>query len=82
MEHVEGNFLMQLVNEPTGEVPRLTCSLETEGLVGDGGVGSHFAPSDCTLMEFLMPGKIRKGGWQNLYRGLAEGRLWTLRDAG
>lgn len=60
-ECVEGNFLTQLVSEPTGVGPHLDLLFTSrEGLVGDVLVGGCVGHSDHEMREFTVLGEVRK----------------------
>jgi len=59
---VENNFLTQLVSEPTREgAPLDLFFANRDGLVGDVMVRGHLGHSDHEMIEFSVPGEVRRG---------------------
>ncbi|GAB0199184.1 mitochondrial enolase superfamily member 1 [Grus japonensis] len=62
LEHVEDNFLTQLVSEPTrGGVSLDLLFTSREGLTGDVVVGGHLGLSYHKMIEFSIHGEVRMG---------------------
>ncbi|TRZ26643.1 hypothetical protein HGM15179_000414 [Zosterops borbonicus] len=61
LEHMEDNFLLQLVGEPTRGGTMLDLLFTNrDGLVGDVVVGGQLGHSDHGIIEFLIIGEIRR----------------------
>jgi len=59
---VEDNFLTQLVSDPTRKGTLLDMLFAVgEGLVGDVMVGGCLGHSEHEIIEFLIPGEVRRG---------------------
>jgi len=83
LECVEDNFLTQLVSEPTRGGALLDLLFTNrEGLVGYVVVRGYLGLSNHEMTEFLVRGE--EGGQRGPphHRGLSEGRLWPVQDAG
>ena len=88
LEHVEENFLTQLVSKPTREgAPLDLLFANREGLVGDVMVGGRLGHSDHEMTEFLILGEVRRGvsrtatldfrrADSGLFRGLVDRVPW------
>ncbi|GAB0206524.1 hypothetical protein GRJ2_003118000 [Grus japonensis] len=88
LECVEGNFLRQLVSEPTREgTPLDLLFANREGLVGDMMFGGCLGHRDHEMIEFLILGEVRRGVsrsatldfWRadlGLFRGLVDRVPW------
>jgi len=63
LEHVEDNFLTQLVSEPTRESTLLDLLfVNREVLVGDVMDGGHLGHSNHKIIEFLVLRESKEGG--------------------
>jgi len=90
LEHVEDNFLMQLVSEPaTGGASLDLLFTNREGLVGNVVVGGCLALSDHEMTEFLVCGEVKSGASKTtmmvfrradfgLFRTLVERVPWEI----
>jgi len=62
LEHVEDNFLMQLVSEPTrGGASLDLLFTNREGIVEDVVVGGCLGLSDHEMIEFSVQGEVKRG---------------------
>jgi len=78
LKHLEDNFLVQVLREPTRKGALLDLLLENrEGLVGDVAIGGHLGHNDHEVVEFEIFGDRRKTATKTsvLNMGRADFRL-------
>ena len=78
MKHLDDNFLVQVLTEPTRKGALLDLLLENrEGLVGDVVIGGRLGHSDHEVVEFKIYGDRRKSATKtsSLDMGKADFRL-------
>ena len=78
MKHLDDNFLVQVLREPTRKGALLDLLLENrEGLVGAVAIGSRLSHSDHEVVEFRTYGDRRKSATKTsaLDTGKADFRL-------
>ena len=78
IKHLDDNFLVQVLREPTRKGALLNLLLEKrEGLVGDMAIGSHLGHSDHEVVELRFYGDRRKTATKTsaLDMGKADFRL-------